>query len=147
MFAMAYMGRKRRATRISCYAALTNDHVCGPGWPGPHEVHQRHQTRQEIRAKPTIAFVISTGRMLQRQEKQSKHIVFGPGTLWRTWRTRPVPSGLVQCCQLLPHYSRRLRSAYSSKTKVHPQLLTRARGQFREFLASYKRTAQGQPLR
>jgi hypothetical protein len=93
MFAMAYMGRKRRATRISCYAALTNDHVCGPGWPGPHEVHQRHQTRQEIRAKPTIAFVISTGRMLQRQEKQSKHIVFGPRTLGRTWGTRLVPIG------------------------------------------------------
>ncbi len=29
MFATAYLGRKRRVIRISCYVALTNVHVCG----------------------------------------------------------------------------------------------------------------------
>jgi hypothetical protein len=28
--------------------------------------------------------------LLINQLKQSKHIIFGPGTLWRTWGTRPV---------------------------------------------------------
>jgi hypothetical protein len=28
-FAQAYVGRKRRATRISCDVALTNGHACG----------------------------------------------------------------------------------------------------------------------
>jgi hypothetical protein len=27
------------------------------------------------------------------QQKQSKNIIFGPGTLMRTWGTRPVPTG------------------------------------------------------
>ena len=27
------------------------------------------------------------------QQKQSKHIIFNPRTLWRTWGTRPVPTG------------------------------------------------------
>ena len=27
------------------------------------------------------------------QQKQSKHIIFGPRTLRRTWGTRPVPNG------------------------------------------------------
>jgi hypothetical protein len=31
------------------YSAPSNGHVCGPGQPGPHEVHQRQQTSQEIR--------------------------------------------------------------------------------------------------
>jgi hypothetical protein len=31
------------------YASPSGDRVCGPGQPGPHEVHQRHQTSQEIR--------------------------------------------------------------------------------------------------
>jgi hypothetical protein len=81
MFAMAYMGRKRRATRISCYAALTNDHVCGPGWPGPHEVHQRHQTRQEIRGKPTIAFANSTSESSLFHEETAATYHFTPLTL------------------------------------------------------------------
>jgi hypothetical protein len=29
----------------------------------------------------------------QGKEKQSKHIIFGPGTLGRTWGPRPVPKG------------------------------------------------------
>jgi len=36
-------------TRISCYAALTNVHVCGFPLRKPHEVRQRQQVRQEIR--------------------------------------------------------------------------------------------------
>jgi hypothetical protein len=28
------------------------------------------------------------------REKQSKHIIFGPGTLWRTWGTHLVSIGL-----------------------------------------------------
>jgi hydrogenase maturation protease len=35
-------------TWISCHAAPTNDHECGFPQRKPHEVHQRHQSQQEI---------------------------------------------------------------------------------------------------
>src|ERR1700679_799246 len=39
--------------------------------------------------------VCDVDQKIQRgvQEKHSKHINFGPGTLWRTWGTRSVPVG------------------------------------------------------
>jgi hypothetical protein len=42
-----------------------------------------------------MVFAMSTGNPGHGKEKQSKHIIFGPRTLRRTWGTRPVPWGSV----------------------------------------------------
>jgi hypothetical protein len=34
-------------------------HVCGPGQPGPHEVRQRHETRQETRGSAAEGSAVS----------------------------------------------------------------------------------------
>jgi len=53
------------------------------------EKHPKQVSAYEGRS-PTIAFLEI------EQEKQSKHIIFGPRTLRRTWGTRPVPIGSVR---------------------------------------------------
>jgi hypothetical protein len=79
-----------------------------PGFPA-RGTHQRPRVRLSVR-KAALKFANATKlnrksgaahesfcdineQMQADKGKQSKHIVFGPGTLWRTWGTRPVPIG------------------------------------------------------
>jgi hypothetical protein len=55
---------------------------------------------KKMGAALTIAFVIPTGKSRVRLGKHSKHIVFGPRTLRRTWGTRLIYSGLMRKRQL-----------------------------------------------
>ena len=48
-FAKEELSSRPERTRISCHAAPTDNHECGFPQRKPHEVHQRHQSQQEIR--------------------------------------------------------------------------------------------------
>jgi hypothetical protein len=54
-FASAYVGRKRRATRISCYTALTNDHVWGFSKESRMSLDYATKLNRKSGRSPTIA--------------------------------------------------------------------------------------------
>src|SRR5271155_4183369 len=87
------LSSRPKRTRISCYATLTNGHVCGFPQRKPHEVRQRHPRRQEIRGSAVERLsVLSSVR----------------GLVWLWKRRGRGPLGKRGCVSHFPPTLRRL---------------------------------------